>query len=279
MARSKNIKQNPIAWSMWANVLAVYAGCMMIVGGFLSQFGFRRKNIGVVVLVLGIFVLVLEWPRPKRARGNTIPRSGQFVIGPMVNTLGPLASNYFFRFVIWLGACIPCFFVFPAITGGLTLAVAALVYLLAAFKGENWKLLEPRQSRGPGQVLEAPSKPPPRLPANGGEQQPRDRKPSAPNKPVPRPGQSLAATTSTTVDETPPQRAVPVPKPKPRPKKKQTQPDSDKFADWSWESAQDPDSGQLYYINVKTDETTWEKPPHWDEYLALYGEPQTTYDA
>ena len=49
--------------------------------------------------------------------------------------------------------------------------------------------------------------------------------------------------------------------------------------DWAWESAQDPNSGQVYFINTKSDETTWEKPARWDEYLALYGEPGSTYDA
>eukprot|EP00045_Choanoeca_perplexa_P003788 m.33411 g.33411 ORF g.33411 m.33411 type:complete len:286 (-) comp12233_c0_seq1:147-1004(-) len=285
MAGSKHIKRNPIAWSMWANVLAVYAANMMIVGGLLSQFGFKRSGIGIAVIVLGVFVLFFEWPRPKRSKGNTIPREYQYSIGKVVNAFGPFARNYFFRCVVWLMASIPCFFVFPAIVGGVTLAVAALVYLLAAFKGEQWKLLEPRAARGPGKELKAPSKPPPRLPtqapSNDDSTGPH-RRMSAPNKPVPRPGQPLQSSTTTqnTDMEQPPQRSVPVPKPKPRPKAKAAASNpKDAFSDWAWESAQDPNSGQVYYINTKSDETTWEKPPRWDEYLALYGEPDTTYEA
>ena len=34
---------------------------------------------------------------------------------------------------------------------------------------------------------------------------------------------------------------------------------------WPWESARDPASGDIYYINTSSDETTWDKPPLWDE--------------
>jgi hypothetical protein len=47
--------------------------------------------------------------------------------------------------------------------------------------------------------------------------------------------------------------------------------------EWFWEAARDPTSGQTYYINTRSDATQWEKPPHWDEYVALYGEPETTF--
>ena len=92
---------------------------------------------------------------------------------------------------------IPGYFVFPAIVGSVTLTAAAyvrrsgkenrpwvvwqqnwngrrlslpgwtvcrLIYVLAAFKGESWVPLEQQKESSAGTILEAPSKPPPRLP-------------------------------------------------------------------------------------------------------------------
>ncbi|EDQ90010.1 uncharacterized protein MONBRDRAFT_3080, partial [Monosiga brevicollis MX1] len=110
----------------------------------------------------GVLVLFVEWPRSARLKGSTIPRLYQYSIANIVDKLGPVARNYFARAIFWLGASIPCFFVFPAIAGALTLAVGALVYFLAAFKGEVWVKLEPQKERARGKVYEAPTRAPPR---------------------------------------------------------------------------------------------------------------------
>lgn len=37
------------------------------------------------------------------------------------------------------------------------------------------------------------------------------------------------------------------------------------YQDYPWEHAVDDTSGETYYINKNTQETTWEKPEDWDE--------------
>lgn len=51
---------------------------------------------------IGVFVLLFEWPRGKRAKGATIPREFQHVVQPFVEAFGPLGRNLFFRAVVWL---------------------------------------------------------------------------------------------------------------------------------------------------------------------------------
>lgn len=132
----------------------------------------------------------------------------------------------------------------------LTLAVphASIIYFVAALRGEQWvplpRPVEPKA--GPKAKLnKAPDKPPPRLP--GGPERAAPRLPGS--------GGSSADKYAE------PRRPVVAAKPRPAPKPRQ----ADKFADWPWESARDPASGDIYYINTKTDETTWDKPPMWDE--------------
>jgi len=292
-ANSKNIKYNPIAWSMWANVLGVFAALFMIIGGIISQNGFERSSLGAGVLGAGFFVGIFEWPRGKRKKGWTIPRAYQHKLQPLIVATGPIGRNYFFRAILWLMISVMCFFCFPCVVGGVTLALSALVYFVAAIIGEQWQPLDAPRERAKGpRVNEAPSKPPPRLIAAPTQNPPRapgapavreayvDSTPrarvtsAAPNKPVPVP--TAAPTRPVPVPTKAPNRPVPVPgdapnKPVPVPKPKPKERGSDKFKNYPWEAAKDPETNDTYYINNDTDETQWEKPKDWDEFVRVTG--------
>lgn len=359
MKGSKHVIYNPISWSMWANVLAVYAAFIMIGTGIITQFANfpRASYIGPPVIALGGIVLIIEWPRGKRVKGSTIPREFQQYVQPIVLFLGPAGRNLFFRAILWVGASIVCYFTFPTLIAGVVLTFSALVYFLAAFLGETWQPLDPeREERAGPQINQAPSKPPPRLmtaPSSAPPRSPaasnpyvdisvavpkvtengngtarpqvvpqaalRERaKTDMPSRPVPKP--TDAPTRPVPVPSDAPSRPVPqlpnsnnnairraqtegpsrpipqpafdtpasadensvssvklLPKPQPKPKPRaqsQSLPATsvvDKFKNFNWESAKDPVTGSTYYINTTTNETTWDKPPNWDEYLAARG--------
>eukprot|EP00056_Hartaetosiga_gracilis_P002028 m.49952 g.49952 ORF g.49952 m.49952 type:complete len:99 (+) comp10879_c0_seq1:809-1105(+) len=57
-----------------------------------------------------------------------------------------------------------------------------------------------------------------------------------------------------------------------------TNQEENQFANYEWEHATDDVTGDVYYINSRTDETSWEKPPMWDEFVAYHnGNPPQSF--
>lgn len=329
--KSKNIIKRPIEWAMWANVLAVYAGEFLFVGGILSQFGFSAPGVGIFSIAWGVLLIIFEWPRSKRLKGTTtLERRGQQYLTPIIAKLGFISQIYLVRGILYILTAVPGFFSLPCTLGGAVLAVSGIVYVFAGYLGEQWTPIEPRKPEtfGLKTISEAPTKPPPRLihhstskvdvaPTRAPPRAPpadiiaqEASKPAVTSKPKVQvraasvameksqpPSRAPPALRPEDISE-PPSRAPPVlpsmaqqpqgpvepsnvaatikslnaessvtVKPKPRPK-----PATLKPVEFHWESFKDATSGDVYYHNSQTNETTWTKPAGWDEHQAAHSE-------
>uniref|UniRef100_K1QBV5 Cytochrome b-245 light chain n=1 Tax=Magallana gigas TaxID=29159 RepID=K1QBV5_MAGGI len=138
-----------IEWSMWANEQAIISSSVVLFGGIIGITGFFRAwEIGIYAvypfLVVAVLVFVIEYPRGKRAKGRTTERK----------------------------LCAPLCFILATIMGGLCLFVTSMIYLVAAFKGEQWSPvgLEEKPVEDNKKELKSfrqPKKPPPRAPPQG----------------------------------------------------------------------------------------------------------------
>uniref|UniRef100_I3NCV9 Cytochrome b-245 light chain n=1 Tax=Ictidomys tridecemlineatus TaxID=43179 RepID=I3NCV9_ICTTR len=130
-----------IEWAMWANEQALASGLILITGGIVATAGrFTQWYFGAYSIVAGVFVCLLEYPRGRRRKGATMER--------------------------WLS--VPAGFLLATILGTVCLAIASVIYLLAAIRGEQWMPIEPRPTERPqvgGTIKQPPSNPPPRPPA------------------------------------------------------------------------------------------------------------------
>lgn len=162
-----------IEWSMWANEQAIISSSVVLFGGIIGITGFFRAwEIGIYAVVVAVLVFVIEYPRGKRAKGRTTERKFQHPFTRFVNRIGFLGRNYFVRFLFHLILCAPLCFILATIMGGLCLFVTSMIYLVAAFKGEQWSPagLEEKPVEDNKKELKSfrqPKKPPPRAPPQG----------------------------------------------------------------------------------------------------------------
>eukprot|EP00038_Savillea_parva_P005662 m.159480 g.159480 ORF g.159480 m.159480 type:complete len:338 (+) comp11799_c0_seq1:2781-3794(+) len=255
-------ERGKIEWQMWANVLAVCGGSLLILGGIIGQFGFENRDVATFSIIWGGIVSFLEWPRSKRLRGWTMARPFQGIIVTILERLGKFWTNLFFRSCLYIAGGIPTFFCLPCVFGGVVMIVCGVVYLVAAFKGEVWKPLYSRGSRGPskGTTIKAPTYAPPRRPdAVAEEEHPRAPLTKAsPDLSVVKKPKSRAPMAPTTAAPSAPPPSRPTPKPR-APKRAPPQlAISPEAAEWA--VAVDESSGQKYYYNERTQETTWDVP-------------------
>lgn len=156
-----------IEWAMWANEQAVLSSFVVILGGILSWIGmFKRWQISIYAVIVGVLIFIIEYPRGKRQNGRTKERICQRFLTPIVRSLGFFGRNYFVRFVLYLGFSIPCGFLLSTILGGACLCISSIIYLVAALAGEEWKpcvLAYEASQQNPSTADTAPSEPPPRL--------------------------------------------------------------------------------------------------------------------
>ena len=75
--------------------------------------------------------------------------------------MGPVARNYFIRFVAYILLALPCLFLISTIAPALSLVIGAGAYGLAALYEEQWIPVEP-VSKEP--AVPMPTRPPPRVP-------------------------------------------------------------------------------------------------------------------
>eukprot|EP00051_Salpingoeca_urceolata_P027647 m.482546 g.482546 ORF g.482546 m.482546 type:complete len:288 (-) comp22576_c0_seq1:211-1074(-) len=274
-------QRTKIEWAMFANVLGVTFGGLLVIGGVISQteeFDFQR--IGIFSMAAGAFVFLIEYPRGKRQRGRTIPRRFQHYVTPLVEKTGPLASNYFLRALVWIGASVPQFFSLALIIPGIVGAVCATVYFYAAFRGEQWvPLAAPKEDtpKPAGRILEAPKRAPPRLPDGVQKTQPHPRRTAEPAAASYTRNPTFQETTTLEAKPSSHHAARPAAKPQPAARKPAVASKPrvaakpalrlQQSVDFPWESDVDPATGNTYYINTETDITTWDKPAGWDEYM------------
>lgn len=256
----KAIEAGKIEWQFWGNSLASFGSFCMVLGGVITCTStFETTGVGIHSIIAGVIVFVIEWPRSKRQRGRTLPRYylgiSQHKITPLVTKLG-LLHNLFARFLLYTMLAIPCFFELPTILGGAVVVMSALVYLIAAFKNEQWKPLAVPKQRGPstGQFLAAPQQPPPRLPSDVS-----DTVPIAPKESAKAPSKATAPAAAKPVAAsrpTAPGRAVPEAPARAPPGPPATRPASKP----EWVAHKDKDSGEVYYENSATKKTQWQRP-------------------
>eukprot|EP00035_Acanthoeca_spectabilis_P039122 m.59228 g.59228 ORF g.59228 m.59228 type:complete len:271 (+) comp9452_c0_seq1:366-1178(+) len=247
-------ERGKIEWQMWANVLAVCGGSLLIIGGVIGQFGFENSEIATFSIAWGAIISIVEWPRSKRLRGRTLERNYQGYIVPVLAKLGKFWTNLYFRSILYIGGAIPTFFCLPCVFGGVVMIVSGGVYVMAAFKGEQWKPLYPRgKARAKtGTIIKAPTYAPPRRPDT------IDERPKA-SLVQPSPDLERKSARGGGPTGAPPSRPVPKPRggaaPKRPPPTLNLQPGAS-----DWTVVLDEESGKNYYHNEKTNETTWDMP-------------------
>eukprot|EP00729_Bicosta_minor_P006690 gene6690-3743_t len=144
---------------------------------------------------------------------------------------------------------IPTFFELPCILGGAILVICAVVYLIAALKGEAWvELTPPRERQKPaGTIIEAPTRAPPRLPSISKMETSSSGATLVGNEVV---AQNAVALTVVNEDIS---VAVPAPPRKPSTSGKAA-------AKPQWIGRLDAASGNTYYENLESQQTQWELP-------------------
>ncbi|KAG5839264.1 hypothetical protein ANANG_G00203200 [Anguilla anguilla] len=157
-----------IEWAMWANEQALAAGLILLTGGIVGVAGqFRDWEFAAYGVAAGFFVCLLEYPRGKRNKGTSMARTGQYCLTVCVKVFGPLTSNYYIRALLHAVICVPGAFILPTVLGCVCLAIASIIYLIAAIRGERWVPILPTKETGKPSgagIEEPPQNPPPRPP-------------------------------------------------------------------------------------------------------------------
>jgi len=155
-------------WAMWANEQGVITSVVLLLGGILGTAAqFKKWHFALYTLVLGLLVLLIEYPRGKREKGKkTLERWNQKPFTQFVKLFGVLGRNYWFRFVFYILAAVPSFFFLSTILGGASLVFTSLIYLRAAISGETWKpcLADDKPDISANKQSDPPKQPPPRGP-------------------------------------------------------------------------------------------------------------------
>uniref|UniRef100_A0A8C9PGH8 Cytochrome b-245 light chain n=1 Tax=Spermophilus dauricus TaxID=99837 RepID=A0A8C9PGH8_SPEDA len=139
---------------------------VLITGGIVATAGrFTQWYFGAYSMDGGC---VLRWHGPLPHACLPPGSSGQKCMTTVVKLFGPLTRNYYVRAVLHLLLSVPAGFLLATILGTVCLAIASVIYLLAAIRGEQWMPIEPKPKERPqvgGTIKQPPSNPPPRPPA------------------------------------------------------------------------------------------------------------------
>ncbi|KAJ8407935.1 hypothetical protein AAFF_G00269790 [Aldrovandia affinis] len=158
-----------IEWAMWANEQALAAGLILLTGGIVGVAGqFRDWEFAAYGVAAGVFICFLEYPRGMRNKGTSVERTGQYCLTVCVKAFGPVTRNYYVRAGLHAALCVPGAFILPTVLGCVCLAIASIIYLVAAIRGEQWlpilpKKTEKRVEMGKS-IAYPPQNPPPRPP-------------------------------------------------------------------------------------------------------------------
>jgi len=152
---------------MWANEQAILTSGVTILCGIIAAAGqYKNWEIGVYAIAAGFITFILEYPRGKRRKGTSYQRKFQRPFAVIVAQGRFVTRNYFVRFVLYLILSVPCCFILPTLMGALCYMLCGLIYFVAAVKGEEWQpVLEVKSDQYGPEVIQEPSRPPPRRPA------------------------------------------------------------------------------------------------------------------
>ncbi|XP_013001535.1 cytochrome b-245 light chain isoform X2 [Cavia porcellus] len=155
-----------IEWAMWANEQALASG-LSSGHALLFPSAWDHLVLNQGGSAAGALVCLLEYPRGRRRKGSTMERCGQKYVAAAVKLFGPLTRNYYVRAVLHLLLSVPAGFLLATILGTVCLAIASVIYLLAAIRGEQWLPIESKPKERPQaeDIKPPPSNPPPRPPA------------------------------------------------------------------------------------------------------------------
>ncbi|BFZ00192.1 hypothetical protein BsWGS_03231 [Bradybaena similaris] len=152
-----------IEWAMWANENAIASSCVVILGGILAICGqFALWQIGVYSIIIGVIMLLLEYPRGKRQSGKSRGRKFQFPLSVLVSKARLLTRTYLIRFIVYLIISVPCCFILPTLLGALCYMTTSCIYLVAGIRGEEWTPIGREATQQGPAVFEEIRRPPPR---------------------------------------------------------------------------------------------------------------------
>uniref|UniRef100_H2YG10 Cytochrome b-245 light chain n=1 Tax=Ciona savignyi TaxID=51511 RepID=H2YG10_CIOSA len=158
---------------MWANETALLGSSVLSIGGIIGIMGGLLKNfmfwlpIGIYGLIFGIILVILEYPRGRKNKGNTAERRFQSCTATLLTKL-PFVDNYYFRAIAYFIVCIPSAIIVPTLLGSVFVIIGSGIYLGAACHNEKWAPVSARTEvrSQSADVTQPPSRPPPRLPQN-----------------------------------------------------------------------------------------------------------------
>ena len=144
-----------VSYAAWANQQAFWAG-LIIFGGSLIAIPLDLRpvlptGLGIftryIMLPFSLLVLLIEYPRGKKKRGNIEGRPFQEYVAPIPYFFRFLTRNLFLRSVLYTIFSVPCFFILSTNLGGMTLFISAFFYFIASIYRENW--IPPELAYGP----------------------------------------------------------------------------------------------------------------------------------
>ena len=144
-----------ISYSVWANQQAYWAG-WIILGGSLIAVSLNLRAVlptgyglytRYILIPFSLIVILIEYPRGKKKKGNIETRLFQEYIAPIPYFFRFLTRNLFLRSMFYMTFSIPCFFILSTNFGGMALFLAALFYFIAAIYSEKW--VPPTLAYGP----------------------------------------------------------------------------------------------------------------------------------
>ncbi|XP_067930343.1 cytochrome b-245 light chain-like [Watersipora subatra] len=169
-----------LEYAFWANEQTFGSAFLLFLGGVtgaLPYVGFDGKATqfnyywaGIYSAIIGLILMIVEYPRGKRRKGRTMERRYQSGLARFVGALGPLTRNYFSRFVIYFLLAIPSCILITTILGGVGVIIGSFIYLTSAIKGEEWLSPSADAAQAPSAaanaryIADAPNNPPPRRP-------------------------------------------------------------------------------------------------------------------
>ncbi|XP_039262502.1 cytochrome b-245 light chain-like [Styela clava] len=172
MAPRPQEKQRSIQWSMWANETALMGAWIVVLGGIVGIIGGAVEEFqywlpfGIYSLVFGLLVVMLEYPRGKKNKGNTVTRSHQEIFTKINHKMYKFTRSYYIRALVLFLVCLPAGVIVPTFFGAFCLLSASIIYLVAAIRNEEWTPVGIQLDRAQriDTISSPPSKPPPRLP-------------------------------------------------------------------------------------------------------------------
>jgi len=160
-----------VQWAMLANEATFQGSIVLLTGGIVSTIGGNMHNyqfwlgIGVYAIIFSIIIFMLEYPRSKKKKGNTLTRRHQELFTYAMNRM-TILHNYTTRAVIYIVLTVPSILSTPALLSSSLIWIGAASYFLASYNGEYWSPVLSATTHNKHTTLtnSPPARPPPRPP-------------------------------------------------------------------------------------------------------------------